>query len=150
MKWWRDYNVSRQTILHVICEGICLQIHSGYIFTPEICSGSSSIIPPDRTFSSQTWHSFSYCLMQIKLDWVATGDKRRRARVLNVSDTRGVIFRAKCGAFFFIRRIYHPTWSQDQRNNTFHHIKEPYTDNCDNRCATMSAQKVTSPFLFWI
>lgn len=33
-KWWRDYNVSRQAILHVICEGICLQIHSGYIFTP--------------------------------------------------------------------------------------------------------------------
>lgn len=30
----------------------------------------------------------------------------------------------------FIRRVYHPTWSQDQRSNTFHHIKERFPDNC--------------------
>lgn len=37
--------------------------------------------------------------MQIILDWVGAGGKRWRGRVLNVSDTRGVIFAAKCGTF---------------------------------------------------
>lgn len=58
-----------KAILCVICEGICLQIHSGYIFTLRFALDhlplSSQIRP-----STEMWHSFSYCLMQINLDCV--------------------------------------------------------------------------------
>lgn len=71
-----------------------LQIHS------EICSGSCSIILPNMIFQSQTWHSFSYCFIQINLDWVGGGNERWRGRVLNVCNTRGVIFGANCATFY--------------------------------------------------
>lgn len=135
-----------KAILCVICEGICLQIHSGYIFTLRFALDhlplSSQIRP-----STEMWHSFSYCLMQINLDCVfvcvcgisTQGFWYSTSPLLNE-----VLF------FFFIRCVYHPTWSQDQSSNTFHHIKERYTDNCDNRCEAVTTPNIKFPFLFQI
>lgn len=106
-KWWRDYNVSRQAILCVICEGICLQIHSGYIFTPRFVLDhlplSSQIGPspePNVAFILVLSHADKFRLGGWLWWWWWGGDKRWRGRVLNVSDTWGVIFGAKCGAFY--------------------------------------------------
>lgn len=148
-KWWRDYNILRQAIPYVICEGICLQIHSGYIFTLRFVLDHlplSSQIGP----SPEPNVAFILILsMQINLDCVGVG---------GVS-TGGVGYwmspileewSLELNVALFIRRVYQPTWSQDQRSNTFHHIKERHTDNCYNRCDAVSTKNIQFPFLFWI
>ena len=100
-KWWRDYNVSRQAILCVICEGICLQIHPGYIFTPWFVLDqlplSSQIGPfpePILAFILILSHADKF-----RLDGCGRGGGSR-GWVLNVSDTWGLIFGAKLGPFY--------------------------------------------------
>lgn len=99
-KWWRDYNVLQEAILHVNCEGICLQIHCGYISSPRFVLDHlqlSFLIGPFSR-AKPGIHSV-YCLMQINLDGVGGEDKHRRGRVLTVWDTWGVFFGAKWEAF---------------------------------------------------
>lgn len=95
-EWWRDYNVSRQS--NSLCHlrghmpANSLRVH----FHSEICSGSSSIILPDKTI----YRNVAFILILSHADkfrlcvCVCVWDKHPRFLVLNVSVT-------KWGTFFF-------------------------------------------------
>lgn len=53
-----------------VCEGICLQIHSRYIFTQRFVLDGLPLSSQTGPAPELNLASISYCLIQIKLEWI--------------------------------------------------------------------------------